>query len=61
MECKFMDKLTLQDLRDIYLIIKNELKFLKYVEAKFVRADIREHLERMEIIKDKLETIINKG
>lgn len=56
-----MDKLTLQDLSDIYLIIKNELEFLKYVEAKFVRADIREHLERMEIIKDKLETIINKG
>lgn len=56
-----MDKLTLQDLRDIYLIIKNELKFLKYVEVKFVSADIREHLERMEIIKDKLETIINKG
>lgn len=56
-----MDKLTLQDLRDIYLIVKNELEFLKYVEAKFVRADIREHLERMEIIKDKLETMINKG
>lgn len=56
-----MDKLTLQDLRNIYLIIKNELEFLKYVEAKFFRADIREHLARMEIIKDKIETIINKG
>ena len=56
-----MDELTLQDLRDIYLIIKNELDFLKYVELKFVRADVREHLARIETIKDKLEKIINKG
>ena len=53
--------ITLQDLRDIYIIIKNELEFLKYVEATFVRADIREHLARMETIKDKLETILNRG
>lgn len=56
-----MDKLNLQDLREIYSVIKGELEFLKYIKAKFVRADIREHLARMETIKDKLETIINKG
>lgn len=56
-----MDKLTLQDLRDIYKVIKGELEFLKYIKVKFIRADIREHLARMETIKDKLETMINKG
>ena len=56
-----MDKLTIQDLRDIYIIIKNELEFLKYIKVTFVRADIREHLARIETIKDKLETIINRG
>lgn len=55
------DELNLQDLREIDSVIKGELEFLKYIKVKFVRADIREHLSRMEIIRDKLETILNRG
>ena len=54
-------ELNLQDLREIYSVIKGELEFLKYIKVKFVRADIREHLSRIETIKDKLETILNRG
>lgn len=59
-----MSEFTKQELYSILLLVNSSIRNIDYVLKRFIRIlnieEINQHRARLELIKDKIETMINK-
>lgn len=59
-----MSEFTKQELSSILLLVNSSIRNIDYVLKRFIRIlnieEVNQHRARLELIKDKIETMINK-